>query len=63
MAACKFRYSSSEADRALGINTLSLNTVPVPEPSSLAALALLGLGALTHAGWVSFLNPTYKDDK
>lgn len=38
-------YSSSEPDRALGINTLSLNTVPVPEPSSLVALGILGLGA------------------
>ncbi|WP_044204208.1 PEP-CTERM sorting domain-containing protein [Coleofasciculus chthonoplastes] len=56
-------YSTSESDRAFAINTLSLNTVPVPEPSSLAALALLGLGALTRACWVSFLNPTYKDDK
>ncbi|WP_446394048.1 PEP-CTERM sorting domain-containing protein [Coleofasciculus sp. E1-EBD-02] len=45
------------------LNRNALNTVPVPEPISLAALGLVGLGASTHACWVSFLNPTYKDQR
>ena len=36
-------YSSSEGDRALGINALSIAEA-VPEPSNIAALAVAGLG-------------------
>ncbi len=38
-------YSTSESDRAIGLNKLSLNTsAAVPEPSSMAAMALAGFG-------------------
>ncbi|MEG4202349.1 PEP-CTERM sorting domain-containing protein [Microcoleus sp. Pol7_A1] len=38
-------YSSSEGDRALGINALSIAET-VPEPSSMAATIVAGLGLL-----------------
>jgi len=39
-------FSSSEPGRAFGINTLSINAASVPEPGSVLALSLFGLGAI-----------------
>ncbi len=39
-------FSSSISDRALGINTLSINSTAVPEPGSVLALSLAGVGLL-----------------
>ncbi len=40
----KLIFSSSVPERALGINSLSLSTVPVPEPSTIMAIGILSLG-------------------
>ncbi|MBW4499692.1 MAG: hypothetical protein KME57_09015 [Scytonema hyalinum WJT4-NPBG1] len=43
----KLVYSSSENNRAFGINFLSINSTTIPEPGNLLALSLLGIGRLT----------------
>jgi hypothetical protein len=41
-------FSSSISDRAIGINILSINSsAAVPEPGSILALSLAGIGLLT----------------
>lgn len=40
----RLEFSSSIPDRAIGINTLSVQTAAVPEPGTIVALSLAGLG-------------------
>lgn len=47
----RIEFSASVPERAIGINTLSVQTAAVPEPSSTAALILTGLGLGAAKKW------------
>lgn len=47
----RLELSTLVPDRAVGINTVSIATAPVPEPSNVAALVLAGLGLGIARRW------------